>query len=442
MKFLFLTTYNVTLEREHFFTIDVWNGLCEHFKQSSDEIALATIVVGPQYEDSSITEEVRNGKKYYILHYSSLISDEERVEKIVRFFKYIEPDVIHSNMIEVIDVAAAKQCNIPIVLTIHIGGFICPRSGGNGFLKYDDSICNVKVGKHCLRCCAQDLPLPLLTRCLYDSTSTRIREWLYHKLKKRQVFYLTEFLIKSHEILQRQNAIEAYKYATIIAANQRLKDILALNGLTDNVVLLPHGVKFRPRLPFPEVKDKVKFYYCGRIQYSKGLHNLLKAFEGIDNSLYVLHVIGCAEKSRRTIRYDNSVRKLAENKQVFFHGVLPNTEIESVIKDMHIMVHSAIFLEVYGISISESLSIGRPVLATRCGGAEMQIQDGVNGWLVEPNDVKALHSRIKDVIQHKDKITELANNCVLPHSIYKYVENLYDIYHRIVEDEHKCRPIC
>ena len=36
MKFLFLTTYNVTLEREHFFTIDVWNGLCEHFKQSSD----------------------------------------------------------------------------------------------------------------------------------------------------------------------------------------------------------------------------------------------------------------------------------------------------------------------------------------------------------------------------------------------------------------------
>ena len=430
MKLLFLTTYNVTIQREHFFTIDVWNGLCDYFNNTDDEIVLATIVVESQYTDSSITEEVYNGKKYYKLHYSSLLSDESKIEEICRFFEYIEPDVIHSNMVEVIDVEAAKRCNIPIVLTIHIGGFICPRSGGNGFLKYDDSICKTKVGSHCLRCCAQDFPLPSLARFLYWTIPSRLREWAYHKFRNKQIFYLTQFLVKSHELIQRQKAIETYKYATIIAANQRLKDILALNGLTDNVVLLPHGVRPRPRLPLPKVKDVVKFYYLGRIQYAKALHNMLQAFEGIDNSLYELHIIGDAESSGPSRRYDSRIRRMAEGKSVIFYGRLPNTEIESVIKDMHVMVHPTICMEVYGISIAESLSLGRPVLATRCGGAEMQIQDGVNGWLVAPNDVVALREKIVDIINHKDLISGMSVNCSLPHPISEYCCRLTLTYNK------------
>lgn len=434
MKLLFLTTYNVTLEREHFFTINVWNGLCKHFEYDTEEIALATIHVEPQRIESYISEELFCGKKYYKLHYSSLLSEKEQVNEIARFFGYIAPDVIHSNMIEVIDVAAAKICKIPIVLTIHIGGFICPRGGGNGFLRYDDFICQEKVGERCFRCCAQDFPLPFFARCLYKCTSTRSREWAYHKLRDKQIFYLTQFLIKSHEIVLRKKAIDTYKYATIIAANQRLKDIFALNGLTNNVVLLPHGVKPRPRLPFPEVKDVVKFYYCGRIQYSKGLHNLLRAFDGIDKSRYELHIVGDAESSGPSRRYDQRIRKMAVGKNVIFHGRLPNESIESVIKDMHVMIHPTICMEVYGISIAESLSIGRPVLATRCGGPEMQVQDGVNGWLVQPNDVSALHNKLLDIIRNKGLIDRMSENCCLPHSLDKYIEGLIDVYYHNVRE--------
>lgn len=66
-------------------------------------------------------------------------------------------------MIEGYDIIAARKLNIPIVLTIHIGGFICPRGGGNGFLMYNDSICNQKIGKECMKCGCMDLPLPHLS---------------------------------------------------------------------------------------------------------------------------------------------------------------------------------------------------------------------------------------------------------------------------------------
>lgn len=331
-------------------------------------------------------------------------------------------------MVESYDVAAAKQCNIPIILTIHIGRFMCPRSGGNGLLKHNDVICDIPIGKHCFKCCSKDFPLPAVSHLLYKLTPTALKEWAYHKLKGKQIFYLTQFLTRSHDVVHRKKAVETYKYATIIAANHRLLDILAMNGLTDNVVLLPHGVKPRPKLPLPEIRDKVKFYFLGRIQYGKGLHNLLNAFDGIDNSLYELHVIGDSESRRSLQAYKEFVVEMAKGKNVIFHGELPNTELESVIKDMHVMIHPGNVLEVYGLTIAESLSIGRPVLATRCGGAEMQVQDGVNGWLVEPNNVTALHNKIEEIIQHKEQIAPMSEQCTLPQPLPDYIDSLFQLY--------------
>ena len=56
-------------------------------------------------------------------------------------------------------------------------------------------------------------------------------------------------------------------------------------------------------------------------------------------------------------------------------------------------------LEIFGLNISESLLMHKPVLATRCGGAEMQIRDGENGWLVEPNNAIALREKMHQIVQ-------------------------------------------
>lgn len=432
MKLLFLTTLNLAISIEHVFTKNVWSELCNHFNVGEDEIALATIFQQSNYGDPKFTVEKYQDKKYYKLFYSSSLSEDEKITEITRFFQYISPSIIHSNMVDTIDVYAAKACNIPIVLTIHVGGAICPRGGVHGFMNYNDEICNTAVGSHCLKCCAQDLPFPTISYLLYRTISDKLLSWGANKFAEKQVFYISQFLYSFKDVTHRQEKIEIYKYATIISANPRLKKLLALNGLTDNVVLLPHGVKERPKLPLPEVKDVVKFFYVGRIQYAKGLHNMLMAFEGIDISLYELHIIGDSSDSSRGKKYKEHLSKLATGKNVIFHGEISNNELESIVKDMHVMIHPAIFLEVYGITIAESLSMGRPVLATRCGGAEMQVQDGVNGWLVEPNNVIALRNKISEIIQCKEQISAKSNDCRLPHSLLEYVQHLRCMYIKLV----------
>lgn len=428
MRILFLTTSNLLITEEHVFTKNVWGELCNHLKVGEDEIALATIFQQENYGDSKIVEEKYQDKKYYKLFYSSTLTEDEKITEITRFFQYISPSIIHSNMVDAIEVYAAKACSIPIVLTIHVGGAICPRGGVHGFMNYNDEICNTSIGSHCQKCCAQDFPLPVVTHLLYRTIPDKLLSWAANKVAGKQMFYISQFLTSFKDLTQRHEKIEIYKYATIIAANPRLKELLALNGLIDNVVLIPHGVQSRPRLPFPKIDRVVKFFYVGRIQYAKGLHNMLKAFDGIDTSLYELHIIGDSAESSRGKKYKAQLVDLAKDKNIIFHGEIPNNELETLVKDMHVMIHPAIFLEVYGITIAESLSMGRPVLATRCGGAEMQVQHGVNGWLVESNNVLDLHNQILDVIHNKEQINSVSNNCRLPYPLSEYGRNLISLY--------------
>ncbi len=71
------------------------------------------------------------------------------------------------------------------------------------------------------------------------------------------------------------------------------------------------------------------------------------------------------------------------------------------------------------------------MLSTRCGGAEMQVKDELNGWLVAPNDVKAMHDKICDLIENPEKIEAAAEYCRLPHPMNSYVSRLKSLYEEL-----------
>lgn len=429
MKILFLTTLNIGIDQEHYFTKNVWKELSQLPKSNLASIQLSNDTAKPE-----LIIEKKDERNYYILklpskqfYYKNSISEE-----IQYFFNYIKPDVIHSNMIEGYDIIAAKKLNIPIVLTIHIGGFICPRGGGNGFLMYNDSICNQKIGKECMKCGSMDLPFPHLSYFLLKAIPKQFITYIANKIKNRNIFYITPLLSKYTHIQNRKEYIQLLNYAHIIAANEQLIHLLKINGIPNsNIHLIPHGVRERQRLPLPDYDGKIKFFYLGRIQYSKGLHILMKAFKGIDRNKYELHIIGDSEKAGHGFEYQKKIERLSKELNVTFHGRIPNAEIEKIIRNCHIMVHPTICLEVYGISISESLSMGRPVLATRCGGAEMQIKEGINGWLVNSNSVNMLHEKIVSLISNHNIIYETANQTQLPMDIHTYVNELSEVYTNI-----------
>ena len=155
---------------------------------------------------------------------------------------------------------------------------------------------------------------------------------------------------------------------------------------------------------------------------------MLKAFNQLVPNAE-LHLIGGAGNKTEE-QYIRRLKKIySHNQRIIWHGKVESREVNRLIAQFDIMVHPAIFLEVFGLTIAEALALGKPVIATRCGGAEMQIKDGLNGWLVEPNNADALRDILGKIINHPEILLTISKNrpfCV--QSIEDHVKKLIDLY--------------
>lgn len=229
--------------------------------------------------------------------------------------------------------------------------------------------------------------------------------------------------------------LKLFQYATLSVANRRLLQLRQQNNIYNEAKLIPHGIWERRRLNYPPLDSiaSVKFYYMVRVQYSKGLYVLQKALQRIDPSLYELHIKGDAESTRKEQRYYKNVRRLSESLNVIFHGRIANSSLEAYVADYYVMIHPCMCLEIYGIAIAEALSMGRPVLTTRCGGAEMQVKDGFNGWLVKPNQIIEMKNLLIHIIKNKHEMHDFARCAGLLHDIEDYARQFVSIYEEITD---------
>lgn len=326
------------------------------------------------------------------------------IEQLLSLLEQIRPDVIHAHSHKAQLVELGRALQIPVIVTAHHGGIVCPAGA---LLDCNDRICNTTVShEHCLACCLRNIRsgkywysfMRLLPQGVYKRLGIALEKLPF-------LPFITPIGQTALSIEQKQKEwktiIEGCSH--MIAPCDAIAEAMQRNGLNkEKVTILPHGIPLptlSPSFP-PVIEGKIKFFYVGRICYVKGLHVLLKAFSQFDNPHIELHLIGGSGNNGER-RYERRLKKrYASDSRIVWHGKIPAEHVFEVIKPFHIAVHPTICLEIFGLNISEALAMGKPVLATRCGGAEMQIEDGVNGWLVTPNDVEALARKMEDLSNH------------------------------------------
>lgn len=351
----------------------------------------------------------------------------------LRMLDEIKPDIVHAHGHKAEAVHACEQKGIPCIVTAHHGGILCP----NGMLmNTHDAICHVPVShKNCLACCLRNIRcglllyplLRLLPAALYRRIGT-----ILHKLPF--IYFVTPIGCVAADIAAKQQEWrDIYQRATLLIAPSELtRESMILNGCPSGKIrLIPHGVPTgTTSTSFPPIENgKVKFYYVGRISYIKGLHILLKAFHSIDDPRIELHLIGSAGNKRERHYQARLQAQYSDDTRILWHGKIPSTRIPELTRDFHVMVHPAIFHEVFGLTIAEALVQGKWVLATRCGGAEMQIEEGKNGWLIDPNSPTALKNGILRIIQEPP---EAASSTTQDLSLGYHTASLLQLYQSLI----------
>ena len=318
--------------------------------------------------------------------------------------KQLNPDVVHANGEKLITSRVCKRLNIPCVVTAHHGGIVCPAGT---LLNTDDEICQIPADySQCLKCYLRHTPTGLFWHPLLRHISQKHYIRIGQRLKRLPFIPFVSpigetGLIVSQKLTDWQELCENATH--FIAPSNAMAEALRRNGCPDTkITVIPHGIpiQFEDTVKVNVNVDKIKFYYVGRINYVKGIHILLQAFSSIDNPNIELHLIGGAGNKTEQ-RYMNRLqRQYRKDKRIVWHGKVPFEQITALTENFHCLVHPAIYLEVFGLTISEALAQHKYVIASRCGGAEMQIDNEEDGILVKPNNVNALAYALKKYISH------------------------------------------
>ena len=316
--------------------------------------------------------------------------------------KTIQPDIVHTNGEKLMSAKICKELDIPCIVTAHHGGLVCPAGT---LLNTDDEICSIPADySHCLKCYLRNTPTGLFWYPLLKKYSQKHYCRIGERLEKLPLVPFLTPIGRTGQIVTKKlkDWKELASTAThFIAPSNAIAEALKRNGCpSDKITVIPHGIPIHHTSYIIHHTSTISFYYVGRINYVKGIHVLLKAFSSIDNPNIRLHLIGGSGNASEKRYMKRLQKQYKKDTRVIWHGKVPSEQLTDIIKDFHCLIHPAIYLEVFGLNISEALAQYKYVIATLCGGAEMQIHNNNEGLLVAPNNVEAL----KDAI-----ITYIAN---------------------------------
>lgn len=183
----------------------------------------------------------------------------------------------------------------------------------------------------------------------------------------------------------------------------------------------------------PNNKKIFTFLSIGSLDINKNHIDLLKAFASKfkGNSKVKLKIGG-----------DGNLKNYLKNKsyelgiieQVTFMGLLSRDNVLYEMQNCDVFVLPSI-VETFGVVLIEALSLGKPVIATRCGGPE-DIVTPTNGILVPTKQINQLAEAMHYLYLNIDKFDPISirKNCLLNFGQDAFVNRLQNIYKNVIKE--------
>jgi glycosyltransferase involved in cell wall biosynthesis len=268
------------------------------------------------------------------------------------------PDVVHAHnlypMFSPSVLSACRDAGVPVVMSVHNHIHTCPRAD------------HLRQGVLCERCVGGREYNCVLSNCrenIFESIAYAARNTVARKLR-----------------LYRDNV------NIVIALNEFARGRLIGAGFApDQVVVLPNMVHLADTPVDASRGQYVAF--SGRMSAEKGVDTLLDAARQLPDIPMRLAGDGPALAQLQASAPANA-RLL---------GRLQSGEMQPFYRQARFLVVPSKWFEGCPLVISEAMSNGLPVIASRIGGLGELVEDGVTGLLFEPGNTAELTAKIKQL---------------------------------------------
>lgn len=180
-----------------------------------------------------------------------------------------------------------------------------------------------------------------------------------------------------------------------------------------------------------EIRDeKFHLLFLGLINEPKGVFDLVNAIKSNKERLagrFVWHVGGNGQVER--LKNEIAANHLEE--LIEYEGWVDSAAKHNLLCRCDALILPS-YIEGLPISILEAMSYRKPVISTPIGGIPSMIDDGVNGFLIEPGDGQAFIERIIYLIEHRGECQSMGDvsfekmNKHFPQSVSAHLVELYE----------------
>lgn len=284
----------------------------------------------------------------------------EAERKLDLYLKEIKPDIVHLNCITYYlspsVIASCQKNNIPVVLTIRDPFLFCPNVG---LMINSETFCEQEL-------CVSGNPIHcVLNRCNDKSIFKSVVSSIEFSLRKIHGLYnkIPVFICTSEAILNL-----ALKSGI---PNEKL--ILINNFLDDSILQIR-----------PEFTNKGYFLFAGRLEKEKGINILLKAMSKLPDVQLRIVGTGSDEENLKKMTRDMNLTN------VTFAGYKIGEDLAQEYRGCIATIIPSNYFEAFGMTILESFAYGKPVIGSNIGGIPELIDDNINGFTFELENVNQL----------------------------------------------------
>lgn len=166
---------------------------------------------------------------------------------------------------------------------------------------------------------------------------------------------------------------------------------------------------------------------------NKKVDLLLSAFAQISRKNPNFHLKIGGDGSERQ-HLESLTNKLQISDKVTFLGMLSRDKVLEEMQKADAFVLSSEF-ETFGVVLIEALALGKPIIATKCGGPESIIIPDV-GFLVENGSVDQLANAMLELYENRDKYKsqEIRDYCYENFSEDAVINKLSTLYQQILDE--------
>jgi glycosyltransferase involved in cell wall biosynthesis len=205
--------------------------------------------------------------------------------------------------------------------------------------------------------------------------------------------------------------IGGLRYRRFIAVSQRVgAELEAFYGVPPELItVIPNGVDLDRFRPDPAARDRIRrefsigdsdrvLLFVGHEFGRKGLEHVIGALEKLDESVKLL-VVGSDSRGPYERMFTGKPDRL------IFAGERSDLPALYAAADVFVLPTQ---YEAWALVGLEAMASGLPVFATRVGGFEDYLQDGVNGYVVEQHDGD-IAAKIAPVLRDPEALAKLGN---------------------------------